>query len=74
MEIRCAYCHADAGRSPVECSRCKTLLHEDCFDILGKCPTLGCGALPPAERIRWVPLLVLALLLLGAVAFAVNLV
>ncbi len=38
---RCAYCHDDAGATPVECPRCSTLLHAECA-VARKCPTLGC--------------------------------
>jgi hypothetical protein len=44
-DLRCAYCHAEAGLAPVECQWCGTLLHSDCAAALGTCPTLGCGTL-----------------------------
>jgi hypothetical protein len=63
--LRCAYCHGEAGRSPVVCGGCKTVLHRDCFEILGACPTLGCGLPPPVEKDPWRPLGVVALVVLA---------
>src|SRR2546421_9889384 len=40
--VRCAFCH-DALSSPAwSCDRCRTRLHEDCRDLAGVCPSLGC--------------------------------
>lgn len=40
--VRCAMCHADLDAPLVECPACKTVLHEDCLETLGRCPTLAC--------------------------------
>jgi len=44
---RCAYCHdAIQGEdaSLVACERCATVLHDGCWQELGRCPLLGCGS------------------------------
>jgi hypothetical protein len=53
-EARCAYCHADVADSDgvVKCSRCATLLHEDCWREHGSCPALGCGSGRARHRAR----------------------
>lgn len=44
LSSRCAYCHDASGPAPLErCERCQTLLHRDCVEFLGSCPTIGCG-------------------------------
>ncbi|MDC3378912.1 hypothetical protein OAX78_01340 [Planctomycetota bacterium] len=50
MSTRCAYCHdaTDASDSDA-CLDCGALLHPDCSDELGRCPTLGCAGEPPAR-------------------------
>jgi hypothetical protein len=51
---RCSYCHGDVtGAEPdlVACEKCRTVLHEGCFQELGHCPVLGCGGKTP-ERAR----------------------
>jgi hypothetical protein len=51
---RCAYCHADVtGREPdlVACGRCGTVLHEACWNELGRCALLGCPG-DDVERAR----------------------
>lgn len=42
MELRCAYCHDTLGRIRARCRGCATLLHTDCWNLAGTCPTLGC--------------------------------
>jgi len=39
---RCGYCHDQARADAEACPRCGTLLHKDCKDELGRCPTIGC--------------------------------
>jgi predicted DCC family thiol-disulfide oxidoreductase YuxK len=41
--VRCGYCHADADGTAETCPRCRSILHSDCRDELGRCPTIGCG-------------------------------
>jgi len=75
--VRCALCHADLEVPLVECSACRSALHEDCLTALGKCPTLGCPsrskrtdvviAPPPVPAPRLGVLAQLALLVLPAV-------
>lgn len=46
--MRCPYCH-DALDPPERfCGACRTVLHAECWDLHGRCPTLGCvGGLRP---------------------------
>jgi hypothetical protein len=41
---RCALCHGelDGETARADCSRCGTVLHEACWNELGRCPVLGC--------------------------------
>jgi hypothetical protein len=39
---RCAFCHDDLDGATATCPSCKTVLHQDCREHLGLCPTLGC--------------------------------
>lgn len=41
--IRCAYCHDSLDSKIVTCNLCHTILHQDCSNELGRCPTLKCG-------------------------------
>ncbi len=53
--LRCAFCHGPAD-TVVECPRCGAVLHNDCWLIANKCPTLACTwASPhvPKRRRRW---------------------
>jgi hypothetical protein len=53
---RCPFCRdAIAGAEPtpiVSCAGCETVLHEDCWTELGRCPTPGCGRERPRIRAR----------------------
>lgn len=51
--IRCSYCHGALAPEDVTrtCERCSTVLHEGCWDELGRCPMLGCGG-KASERTR----------------------
>ena len=40
--LRCAYCHDEACGLLEGCAECGVLLHTDCRQTLGRCPTLGC--------------------------------
>ncbi|MBL4849571.1 MAG: hypothetical protein JKY65_28915 [Planctomycetes bacterium] len=42
--LRCAYCHGGA-EGLLEGCKCGVLLHADCRQTLGRCPTLGCQTL-----------------------------
>lgn len=44
LAARCAWCHDDA-LDPVPYPCCGTVLHAECADEAGRCPTLGCTAL-----------------------------
>jgi hypothetical protein len=47
---RCAYCHADVtGDEPdlVACERCSAVLHDGCWQELGRCPVFGCEGRSP---------------------------
>jgi hypothetical protein len=51
---RCAYCHggiSGAEADLVACDRCHTVLHDECWRELGRCPLLGCGS-QTVERAR----------------------
>lgn len=53
MGLRCAYCHDELGSIRARCRGCATLLHTDCWNLAGTCPTLGClerAALPCARN------------------------
>ncbi|MFP5380334.1 MAG: hypothetical protein ACLGHP_11435, partial [Vicinamibacteria bacterium] len=50
MATRCAFCHADDG-SLVECSGCRTWLHDGCWSDAGACPTIGCKAHARPRRV-----------------------
>jgi predicted nucleic acid-binding Zn-ribbon protein len=39
---RCAFCHDDLDEATAVCASCRTVLHRDCRELLGVCPTLGC--------------------------------
>lgn len=41
--LRCAYCHDDLDMPSWSCARCATQLHEDCRELAGVCPILGCA-------------------------------
>jgi hypothetical protein len=46
-KARCAYCHDEvSGEEPdlTACVGCKTVLHDGCWQDLGRCPTLGCSS------------------------------
>jgi LSD1 subclass zinc finger protein len=45
-ERTCPYCRDElpVGATSVACAGCNTSLHPDCYDELGRCSTLGCGA------------------------------
>jgi hypothetical protein len=62
--MRCAYCHDDDPGW--HCYECGSLLHADCWELAGRCPTIGCQGLrrPPA---------LLATSLLGAVLLVLTL-
>jgi hypothetical protein len=50
---RCSYCHDSiTGEEPdlVACGRCHTVLHEGCWQELGRCPVLGCDGHEPERR------------------------
>jgi hypothetical protein len=53
---RCPYCRdaiASADPTPVaSCGGCATVLHEACWEELGRCPTRGCGRDRPRVRAR----------------------
>jgi hypothetical protein len=53
---RCPYCReAIAGADPTpvsSCGGCATVLHEACWDELGRCPTRGCERDRPRARAR----------------------
>lgn len=53
---RCPYCRdAIAGAEPApvaSCAGCETVLHEACWEELGRCPTRGCGRERPRVRAR----------------------
>jgi hypothetical protein len=51
--LRCAFCHDDADAPEWSCGRCATRLHEDCFELAGVCPILGCA---PRLRVLVLPL------------------
>ena len=40
--LRCAFCHDELGSPSWSCERCATRLHEDCRELAGVCPILGC--------------------------------
>lgn len=43
--VRCAFCHGALESDDSEtstCPACRTKLHKECVDDLGRCPTLGC--------------------------------
>lgn len=40
---RCAVCHADLSAPSSRCARCGTALHEECWEFVRVCPTLGCA-------------------------------
>jgi hypothetical protein len=42
-ELRCAYCHDDAGADVRACRACATILHEECWSLARACPSLGCA-------------------------------
>jgi hypothetical protein len=45
---QCPYCRdllaSEEHLALVACRRCKTVLHEECFDELRRCPAMGCGS------------------------------
>jgi predicted DCC family thiol-disulfide oxidoreductase YuxK len=41
-ELRCGYCHDGVREDARTCPGCRSVLHEECRDELGRCPTLGC--------------------------------
>ncbi|MDF1663979.1 MAG: hypothetical protein P1V97_19575 [Planctomycetota bacterium] len=43
---RCVYCHDTIYQAPVICPLCKTLMHKECCEELGRCPTFGCEGDP----------------------------
>ncbi|HET6495557.1 MAG TPA: hypothetical protein VFH61_09365 [Thermoleophilia bacterium] len=46
----CPYCRDTVNESKeawVSCGGCETLLHAECWDDLGRCPTLGCPKVEP---------------------------
>lgn len=46
---RCPFCREVIGpRAPAPCGGCGVRLHAACAAELGRCPTIGCGALEPA--------------------------
>src|SRR5579871_2604388 len=49
---RCAYCHdlLVAARPTTACPGCRTVLHDVCWRVATKCPTLGCKALDPVPK------------------------
>lgn len=53
---RCPYCRdaiASADPTPVaSCGGCATVLHEACWEELGRCPTRGCGRDRPRVQAR----------------------
>lgn len=53
---RCAFCHDALDGDDATCEACGTVLHRDCFEGLGECPTLGCAqgvfTLRPEARAR----------------------
>ena len=62
--LRCAYCHGaalDALPEAARCPGCQALLHDDCWGLARRCPTLGCRGLmrraPPRRlrRLGWRP-------------------
>ncbi len=40
----CPYCHVDLDRNEhlISCAACKTVLHRECLEEAGSCPTIGC--------------------------------
>jgi hypothetical protein len=49
-QFRCAFCHdsiTGQERDLVACDRCQTVLHDACWNDLGRCPTLGCAGRSP---------------------------
>ena len=45
---RCVYCHDLIHYAPVLCPVCKTMMHKECGEELGHCPTFGCNGDPLA--------------------------
>ncbi|HUV47957.1 MAG TPA: hypothetical protein VMX11_03170 [Actinomycetes bacterium] len=49
----CPYCRDAVEESKeawARCGSCETLLHAECWDDLGRCPTLGCKQADPLRR------------------------
>ncbi len=49
-EARCGFCHDHVtGEEPdlVACALCGTVLHDACWNELGRCPVLGCTGVKP---------------------------
>jgi hypothetical protein len=56
--VRCSYCHGDVtGEEPdlAVCRLCHTVIHDGCFQELGRCPLLGCLGKPPRRTKRRAP-------------------
>jgi len=41
--LRCALCHGDVEEAHEPCVGCRTLVHPECRQTNGGCPTLGCS-------------------------------
>jgi hypothetical protein len=54
-EARCSYCHDHVTGDEsdlVACASCNTVLHDACWQELGRCPVLGCsGSVPERGRV-----------------------
>lgn len=49
----CTYCRDALGDSSIwDCKNCHTKLHQECFDELNSCTTLGCHKKPEIDTIN----------------------
>lgn len=52
---RCGYCHADVSDEDprlVACDRCSTVVHDECWAELERCPVAGCTGGAPRRPVR----------------------
>ncbi len=47
---RCQVCGGEVAGEAVECRKCRTPVHGECWDFAGGCPAFGCGSRKRAKR------------------------